>query len=78
MVAKLRSLIGVREIGRAGTLDPFATGVLVVGFGRALKVVEYVQQLDKVYPRSDHARSDQRHRRRGWQQDSARGRGAAG
>lgn len=49
VVAKLRSATGVREIGHAGTLDPFATGVLVVGFGRALKVVEYVQQLDKVY-----------------------------
>jgi len=49
VVARLRSITGVRAIGHAGTLDPFATGVLVCAFGRALKVVEYVHDADKTY-----------------------------
>lgn len=49
VVAKLRSITGVRAIGHAGTLDPFATGVLVCAFGRALKVVEFVHDADKTY-----------------------------
>jgi tRNA pseudouridine55 synthase len=35
VVAKLRRITGIRKIGHAGTLDPFATGLLVVGVGRA-------------------------------------------
>ena len=34
VVAKLRGITGIRKIGHAGTLDPFATGLLVVGIGR--------------------------------------------
>jgi tRNA pseudouridine55 synthase len=34
VVAKLRRITGIRKIGHAGTLDPFATGLLVVGVGR--------------------------------------------
>jgi tRNA pseudouridine55 synthase len=36
-------------IGHTGTLDPLATGVLVLAIGRATRLAEYVQQLDKVY-----------------------------
>lgn len=39
---------GVR-IGHAGTLDPLATGVLVLALGRATRLIEYVQQMDKTY-----------------------------
>ena len=34
VVGKIRSLTGVKKIGHAGTLDPFAVGVLVIGIGR--------------------------------------------
>lgn len=37
------------RIGHAGTLDPLATGVLVIGVGRATRLIEYVQRMDKVY-----------------------------
>lgn len=37
------------KIGHAGTLDPLANGVLVVGVGRALKLISYVQQQRKTY-----------------------------
>lgn len=36
-------------LGHTGTLDPLATGVLVLGVGRATRLAEYVQQMDKVY-----------------------------
>jgi tRNA pseudouridine55 synthase len=39
----------VRRIGHAGTLDPLATGVLVVAVGRATRLVEYVTDVDKAY-----------------------------
>jgi tRNA pseudouridine55 synthase len=37
------------RIGHAGTLDPLATGVLVLGLGEATRLIEYVQRMDKVY-----------------------------
>ena len=37
------------KVGHAGTLDPLATGVLVVAVGRATKLVPYVQQMPKRY-----------------------------
>jgi len=41
--------LGVQEIGHAGSLDPFATGVLVCGVGRGTKVVSYLMDLRKEY-----------------------------
>ena len=35
VVARVRRLAGTRKVGHAGTLDPMATGVLVLGLGRA-------------------------------------------
>jgi len=49
VVAKVRSLTGVKRVGHAGTLDPFATGVLVVAVGRARFLIEQVQSFEKVY-----------------------------
>lgn len=37
------------RIGHAGTLDPLATGVLVLGLGEATRLIEYVQRMEKVY-----------------------------
>ncbi len=43
VVASLRRLLRIKTIGHAGTLDPAASGVLVVGIGSATRLIEYVQ-----------------------------------
>lgn len=49
VVARLRRMAGVRRVGHGGTLDPMATGVLVVGVGRATRLLAYVTGTDKSY-----------------------------
>ncbi len=49
VVAKARGVLGTRRVGHAGTLDPDATGVLVLGVGRATRLLAYVAGLDKSY-----------------------------
>ncbi len=49
VVKRVRALIGIRRVGHAGTLDPLATGVLLVCIGRATRVVEYLMTGRKVY-----------------------------
>jgi len=49
VVAKSRSLLGTRKVGHAGTLDPDATGVLLLGVGRATKLLRYLSPLGKSY-----------------------------
>jgi tRNA pseudouridine55 synthase len=49
VVARIRRLAGERRVGHAGTLDPMATGVLVVCLGAATRLVEYLADLDKSY-----------------------------
>lgn len=49
VVAKLRGVLGIRKIGHAGTLDPAATGVLVVCVGNGTRIVEYLIEDDKIY-----------------------------
>lgn len=49
MVVRLRKLLKIRRIGHAGTLDPGASGVLVIGVGRATRVLEYLQDESKTY-----------------------------
>jgi tRNA pseudouridine55 synthase len=49
VVAKARGLLGTRKIGHSGTLDPDATGVLVLGVGRATRLLSYMSGLDKRY-----------------------------
>ena len=48
VVAKVRSLSGER-VGHAGTLDPMATGLLVLGLGRATRLLRFVSDADKSY-----------------------------
>ena len=49
VVARFRSLLQEIKVGHAGTLDPMATGLLVLGMGRATRLLRYVQQLPKTY-----------------------------
>ncbi|NLZ69766.1 MAG: tRNA pseudouridine(55) synthase TruB [Clostridiaceae bacterium] len=49
VVKKLRSLYQIKKVGHAGTLDPFAEGVLPVAFGQATKWIPYVQRGSKEY-----------------------------
>ena len=49
VVYKVRKLYGTRKVGHTGTLDPLATGVLVVLLGRAAKASEYVSHDEKSY-----------------------------
>lgn len=48
-VAKIRKLYETKRVGHTGTLDPMATGVLVVLIGRAAKAAEYVEKGTKQY-----------------------------
>lgn len=49
VVARMRRLASTRKVGHAGTLDPMATGVLVIGVGRATRLLTYVVGEDKEY-----------------------------
>jgi len=49
VVDRVRALTGIRRVGHAGTLDPLATGVLLVCVGRATRVAEYLMAGQKVY-----------------------------
>jgi tRNA pseudouridine55 synthase len=49
VVSLVRRLSGVRRVGHAGTLDPSATGVLVVCLGQATRLIEYMMEAPKVY-----------------------------
>ena len=49
VVAKLRGVLGEKRIGHAGTLDPMATGLLVVFVGRATKAVSFAEAQEKRY-----------------------------
>jgi tRNA pseudouridine55 synthase len=49
VVARIRRLAGTRRVGHAGTLDPMATGVLVVGVERATRLLTYLVGADKSY-----------------------------
>jgi tRNA pseudouridine55 synthase len=48
-VARLRRLARTKKVGHAGTLDPDATGLLVLGVGKATRLLTYLVGLDKVY-----------------------------
>lgn len=49
VVAKARKKFGTKRVGHAGTLDPMATGVLVLGVGNATKLLQYVVDGKKAY-----------------------------
>jgi tRNA pseudouridine55 synthase len=49
VVARLRGALHMRRIGHAGTLDPMATGLLVILVGKATRLSQYLTSLDKEY-----------------------------
>lgn len=49
VVAKVRGLLGIKKVGHAGTLDPMATGLVVLGLGRATRLLRFVQSAPKEY-----------------------------
>lgn len=49
VVGKVRRLAGTRKVGHAGTLDPMATGLLVIGFNKATRLLTAITGTDKTY-----------------------------
>jgi tRNA pseudouridine55 synthase len=49
VVDGVRRILGTKKVGHAGTLDPMAQGVLVLGVGRATRLLRYLSGLDKEY-----------------------------
>ena len=49
VVARCRKVFGQRRVGHSGTLDPDATGVLLVGLGRVTRLLRFLSDLEKVY-----------------------------
>jgi tRNA pseudouridine55 synthase len=49
VVARVRNILGERRVGHTGTLDPFATGVLVMLAGRATRLAQYLSGAEKEY-----------------------------
>lgn len=49
VVNRVRRITGIRRVGHAGTLDPLATGVLVLAAGRATRLLEYIVGRPKTY-----------------------------
>lgn len=49
VVGKVRKLAGTRKVGHAGTLDPMATGVLVIGINRATRLLTHIVGVGKTY-----------------------------
>ena len=49
VVARARRVLGTRKVGHSGTLDPDATGVLVLGIGRATRLLRFLTELPKSY-----------------------------
>ena len=49
VVSRMRKILDMKKIGHSGTLDPMATGVMVVGFGTSTRLLDYVQSGTKDY-----------------------------
>ena len=49
VVAVGRRVLGTRKVGHAGTLDPMATGILILGFGHGTRLLQYIADGDKTY-----------------------------
>src|SRR5467141_573710 len=49
VVARVRKIVGEKRVGHTGTLDPFATGVLVVLVGRATRLAQFLSGAEKEY-----------------------------
>ena len=64
VVARVRRLAGTRKVGHAGTLDPMATGVLVLGVNRATRLLGHLMLTEKAYAATIRLGRGHRHRRR--------------
>src|SRR5262245_63711918 len=49
VVNRVQRLVRPHKVGHAGTLDPLATGVLVVALGPATRLIEYIQRMPNTY-----------------------------
>ena len=49
VVYKIRKILKIKKVGHCGTLDPIATGVLPIFFGKATKAIYFIQNTDKEY-----------------------------
>lgn len=49
VVCKVKKILGIKKVGHLGTLDPAASGVLPIAFGKATKFFDYFLKKDKVY-----------------------------
>lgn len=49
VVARVRRILGLRRVGHTGTLDPFATGVLILLLGRATRLAQFLNGAEKEY-----------------------------
>src|SRR5690625_674829 len=49
VVSRTRKIAGTRKVGHAGTLDPMATGLLVIGFNKATRLLTYIVDTTKTY-----------------------------
>ena len=49
VVGRIRRLAGTRKVGHAGTLDPMATGLLIIGVEKATRLLGYLALSDKAY-----------------------------
>lgn len=49
VVAKMRGILGTRKVGHAGTLDPMATGLLILGVNQGTKLLQYLLGSNKTY-----------------------------
>ena len=64
VVARARRALGTRKVGHAGTLDPMATGVLVLGVGRATRLLGHLMLTEKSYDATARLGVATTHRRR--------------
>src|SRR3989442_1240353 len=48
-VSRVRRALGIRKVGHAGTLDPLATGLLVMGVGRGTRLLRFLGDFPKLY-----------------------------
>ena len=49
IIRRIRKATGLRRVGHSGTLDPLASGVMVVALGSATRLLEYITDADKTY-----------------------------
>ena len=49
VIYKMRKALNMRRIGHAGTLDPLASGLMIVATGYDTKLLEYIVGMDKIY-----------------------------